>query len=53
MFVQWRPPDDWSYAYLLGAYLGDGYVSPSGQLMIACDEQYSVGLLDEHVGPKS
>jgi hypothetical protein len=23
----WRPPDDWSYAYLLGIYLGDGTVS--------------------------
>lgn len=22
----WRPPDDWSYAYLLGVYLGDGTV---------------------------
>jgi hypothetical protein len=24
MFVPWRPPDDRSSAYLLGAYLGDG-----------------------------
>ena len=23
----WRPPDEWSYAYLLGIYLGDGTVS--------------------------
>jgi hypothetical protein len=23
----WRPPDPWSYAYLLGMYLGDGHVS--------------------------
>jgi hypothetical protein len=23
----WRPPDPWSYAYLLGMYLGDGTVS--------------------------
>lgn len=22
----WRPPDDWSYSYLLGLYLGDGHV---------------------------
>lgn len=27
MFVAWAPPDEWSYSYLLGAYLGDGYVS--------------------------
>jgi hypothetical protein len=25
-FVQWKPPDPWSYAYLLGLYLGDGCV---------------------------
>ena len=23
----WRPPDDWSYAYLLGLYLGDGHIA--------------------------
>jgi hypothetical protein len=23
----WRPPDAWSYAYLLGVYLGDGHVT--------------------------
>jgi hypothetical protein len=23
----WRPPDAWSYAYLLGLYLGDGHVT--------------------------
>jgi hypothetical protein len=40
MFVPWRPPDNWSYAYLLGAYLGDGYISPAGQLLIVCDNQY-------------
>ncbi len=28
----WRPPDAWTYAYLLGLYLGDGhvFVRPSG-----------------------
>jgi hypothetical protein len=25
--VPWRPPDAWSYAYLLGVYLGDGHVA--------------------------
>jgi len=40
MFVPWKPPDPWSYSYLLGAYLGDGYVSPGGQLVIACDTIY-------------
>jgi hypothetical protein len=37
MFVPWEPPDNWSYAYLLGAYLGDGYLSAGGQLVIECD----------------
>lgn len=29
----WRPPDAWSYAYLLGVYLGDGHVTvrPAGR----------------------
>ena len=40
MFVSWEPPDNWSYAYLLGAYLGDGYLSPRGQLVVVCDLQY-------------
>jgi hypothetical protein len=26
LFVSWRPPDTWSYSYLLGLYLGDGCV---------------------------
>jgi hypothetical protein len=26
VFVSWRPPDPWSYSYLLGLYLGDGCV---------------------------
>jgi hypothetical protein len=40
MFVPWEPPDNWSYAYLLGAYLGDGYLSAGGQLVIECDAAY-------------
>jgi hypothetical protein len=40
LFVSWKPPDDWSYAYLLGAYLGDGYLSRAGQLLVVCDRQY-------------
>jgi hypothetical protein len=37
------PADDFSYAYLLGAYLGDGYVADTGrsfQLVIALDAAY-------------
>jgi len=51
-FVPWKPPDAYSYAYLLGAYLGDGYLSRAGQLLIVCDRKY-VALLEEHVGPKT
>jgi hypothetical protein len=40
MFVAWEPPDNWSYAYLLGSYLGDGYLSRAGQLLIVCDRKY-------------
>ena len=43
MFVSWRPPDPESYAYLLGMYLGDGYVgrhSGTAQLLIVCDSGY-------------
>ncbi len=40
MFVSWRPPDAWSYVYLLGFYLGDGWISPKGQLVIVCDTNY-------------
>jgi hypothetical protein len=40
VFVPWTPPDRWSYSYLLGAYPGDGYVSPGGQLVIECDAAY-------------
>jgi hypothetical protein len=38
--VPWKPPDPWSYAYLLGFYLGDGYISSAGQLLVVCDQQY-------------
>ena len=41
--MSWRPPDPWSYSYLLGMYLGDGYISTvprSFQLVIACDGAY-------------
>jgi hypothetical protein len=38
--VPWKPPDDWSYSYLLGSYLGDGYLSKAGQLLIVCDRRY-------------
>ena len=37
------PPDQWSYSYLLGMYLGDGCVSAAGssyQLVVACDAAY-------------
>jgi hypothetical protein len=37
VFVLWKPPDESVYAYLLGSYLGDGYLAPSGQLVIVCD----------------
>ena len=40
MFVRWYPPDSWSYAYLLGFYLGDGYLSTEGQLLVVCDNLY-------------
>ena len=36
-----------SYAYLLGAYLGDGYLSHGpGQLLVVCDRQYP-GIIEE------
>jgi len=38
--VKWTPPDDWSYTYLLGAYLGDGYLSAAGQLLVVCAQEY-------------
>src|SRR3712207_5176441 len=46
----WRPADPWSYAHLLGLYLGDGCVSrtKSALLQIALDARYP-GLIDECV----
>jgi hypothetical protein len=41
--VPWTPPDESSYAYLLGWYLGDGYVGNTGrsyQLVITADLAY-------------
>ena len=46
VFVSWKPPDDYSYAYLLGAYLGDGYLSRAGQLLVVCDRKYP-GIVEE------
>jgi hypothetical protein len=43
MFVRTKPADPYSYAYLLGAYLGDGYVAKterSFQLVITLDAVY-------------
>jgi len=39
----YRPPDPWSYAYLLGVYLGDGCLSRTGRtwtLSLALDAVY-------------
>ena len=41
--MEWRPPDPWSYSYLLGMYLGDGCVSRTSrtyQLVVVCDAAY-------------
>jgi hypothetical protein len=43
MFVPWRPPDPWSYSYLLGLYLGDGCVvrhPRTARLVITLDGIY-------------
>ena len=43
VFVRIRPTDDYAYAYLLGACLGDGYVVDTGrsfQLVITLDAIY-------------
>src|SRR5690349_9251945 len=48
MFVPWEPPIEASYAYLLGSYLGDGYLSPAGQLVIACDAAFPGIVEDVH-----
>jgi hypothetical protein len=48
----WRPPDAFSYAYLLGVYLGDGCVSVSSRgrvlLRIALDSRYPEIVIDCH-----
>jgi hypothetical protein len=43
MPMRWRPPDAWSYALLLGLYLGDGCITDPGrtyQLRVHLDEKY-------------
>jgi hypothetical protein len=44
VFVSFRPPDRFSYSYLLGLYLGDGYLAVRhggrAQLMITCATDY-------------
>jgi hypothetical protein len=45
----WRPSRPWSYSYLLGIYLGDGYISkvPSSPVLeISLDARYP-GIVDE------
>jgi hypothetical protein len=47
VFVSWKPPDPWSYALLLGWYLGDGCLQSGGrQLIIACDSSYPEIIID-------
>jgi hypothetical protein len=49
MFVSWRPPDRWSYALLLGWYLGDGCIQIGNrtfQLIITCDSAYPELIID-------
>jgi hypothetical protein len=51
VFVTWRPPDTWSYGYLLGMYLGDGHVAIRARttnLRITLDAAYP-DLVDETV----
>jgi len=51
VFVQWRPPDPWSYSYLLGLYLGDGCVvqhERAARLVITLDGLYP-DIIDEAV----
>lgn len=45
----WRPPDEFSYAYLLGMYLGDGCLSESRRrvvLRVVLDASYQ-GIVEE------
>jgi len=48
--LPWRPPDAYSYAYLLGIYLGDGSISVSGRgrvvLRVSLDSLYP-GVVNE------
>jgi hypothetical protein len=47
--VTWRPSDPWSYALLLGWYLGDGCVQSNGrsfQLIVTCDAIYPEVIVD-------
>jgi hypothetical protein len=51
MFVPWRPPDRWSYSYLLGLYLGDGWVAPhlrTARFVITLDGIYPEIIEDAH-----
>jgi hypothetical protein len=48
VFVK-RPADDWSYAYLLGLYLGDGHLAWNGrswQLIVSLDAAHP-GVVDD------
>jgi hypothetical protein len=42
--VAWKPPDRYSYSYVLGLYLGDGYVNVrrggGATLVIVCSTDY-------------
>jgi hypothetical protein len=50
LFVSFKPADAFSYSYLLGLYLGDGYLSVRqagvATLMITCSTDYP-GLVDD------
>ncbi len=49
--ADWEQADDRqrdAWAYLLGIYLGDGYIDPLGRLRISCDAAYP-GIIDEVV----
>jgi RNase P subunit RPR2 len=51
VFVSWRPYDPWSYAYLLGLYLGDGHVAVlprTCNFRITLDARYP-GIIDDAV----
>jgi hypothetical protein len=49
--VSWKPPDPWSYSYLLGLYLGDGWVGPPtrpNRLCFTLDRAYPE-IIDETI----